>query len=370
MTATHDHGLTEVPGQSTASDSARPRRQEQEDATDEVTEVAPGVLRSQLPIQFTGLGHVNMYIFEDDRGVAVVDPGLPGVSTFDAIQARLRTAGVPLSRVHTVIVTHSHPDHFGSVGKIVEETGAEVVTDARFKLWWEPDGGDVELELAAPPTVNDLKKRVDRPTPWGSPPSGSGQTPSEEIQNTDRANDWEHFRSFRPTVRLEDGAPFILAGREWQAIFTPGHTDDHLCLYDPAEGILLSGDHVLPTITPHISGMFEGDTLGRYLRSLDQVAALSGVRTILPAHGHPFHDLPGRVDEIKDHHEGRLDRLRVISHDLGWATIPQLAQQLFHEKNWGSMADSETYAHLERLRLTGQADRREENGQLSYLIPG
>ena len=55
---------------------ARPRKQEQEAASDEVTEVAPGVLRLQLPlIGFTGLGHVNCYALEDERGFALVDPG-------------------------------------------------------------------------------------------------------------------------------------------------------------------------------------------------------------------------------------------------------------------------------------------------------
>ena len=53
-------------------------KQEQEPATEEITEVAPGVLRMQLPIAFTGLGHVNCYALEDERGFAVVDPGLPG----------------------------------------------------------------------------------------------------------------------------------------------------------------------------------------------------------------------------------------------------------------------------------------------------
>ena len=37
-------------------------RQEQEEAQPEVTEVAPGILRAQIPINFTGLGHVNMYL--------------------------------------------------------------------------------------------------------------------------------------------------------------------------------------------------------------------------------------------------------------------------------------------------------------------
>jgi hypothetical protein len=34
-------------------------KQEQESARDEVTEVAPGVLRMELPIRMPGLGHVN-----------------------------------------------------------------------------------------------------------------------------------------------------------------------------------------------------------------------------------------------------------------------------------------------------------------------
>ncbi len=65
----------------------------------------------------------------------------------------------------------------------------------------------------------------------------------------------EACSSRRPTVRLEDAQTITLAGREWVAVHTPGHTEDHLCLFDPAEGTFLSGDHVLPTITPHIGDL-------------------------------------------------------------------------------------------------------------------
>ena len=61
-----------------------------------------------------------------------------------------------------------------------------------------------------------------------------------------------------PTQTLKNGDVIELAGREWFAVHTPGHTLDHLCLHDPESGLLLSGDHVLPTITPHISGMCSG----------------------------------------------------------------------------------------------------------------
>ena len=94
---------------------------------------------------------------------------------------------------------------------------------------------------------------------------------------------------------------------------TPGHTVDHLCLYDPENGTLLTGDHVLPSITPHVSGVRKADSLKSYLATLDLVAELDGVKLGLPAHGHPFDDVPGRVDAIKEHHDERMELLREAS---------------------------------------------------------
>jgi glyoxylase-like metal-dependent hydrolase (beta-lactamase superfamily II) len=94
----------------------RPSKQEQEPAGDDVTEVAPGVLRAQLPIDMPGLGHVNCYVLEDERGAAIVDPGLAASASRRVLKARLASAGIPFRRVHTVVVTHSHPDHFGAAG--------------------------------------------------------------------------------------------------------------------------------------------------------------------------------------------------------------------------------------------------------------
>ena len=56
----------------------RPIKQEQETASEDISEVAAGVLRAQLPVNLPGLGHVNCYILEDEDGIAVIDPGLPG----------------------------------------------------------------------------------------------------------------------------------------------------------------------------------------------------------------------------------------------------------------------------------------------------
>src|SRR5690606_28019047 len=96
------------------------------------TEVAPGVVRIQLPIMLPGLGHVNCYVLEDGDGVTLVDPGLPGPESHADLVARLAAIGVPASRVHTVLVTHAHPDHFGGAGRLRAEHDCRVVAHTHF----------------------------------------------------------------------------------------------------------------------------------------------------------------------------------------------------------------------------------------------
>ncbi len=176
----------------------------------------------------------------------------------------------------------------------------------------------------------------------------------------------------RPTIRVDDAQTVRLAGRDWVAVHTPGHTSDHLCLFDPTNGAFLSGDHVLPTITPHIGALDDhDDSLATFFASLDKVAALGkATSVVLPAHGHPFADLAPRAEAIKEHHLGRLERLRVASSELGRpATVGEMSTYLFKPRSLGPMADSETYAHLEHLRLAGEAEsQRVATGLLEYVI--
>jgi glyoxylase-like metal-dependent hydrolase (beta-lactamase superfamily II) len=334
-------------------------------ATDEIVEVAPGILRTQLPIDLPGLGHVNMYVLEDDKGVAVVDPGLPGKESFLALKARLRDIGVPLNRVHSVVVTHSHPDHYGGAGKLHKDHGAQIIAHRRFRLWWDPhEPPDIDVEdfpLVAPPKPNGS-------TPWGG--EGYNIPWRRRTQLRMHAKFPRVFGVPHPTRRVDEGDRITLAGREWLAVHTPGHTEDHLCLIDPEEGVFLSGDHVLPSITPHISGLTHAiDPLAQFFASLDKVASLGSQMSIaLPAHGAPFANVVERVEQIKEHHVERLDKLREIGAELGRpATVMEVAKHLFSARAQGPMADSETFAHLEHLRLAGEFECHERGGYLEYV---
>jgi len=93
------------------------------------------------------------------------------------------------------------------------------------------------------------------------------------------------------------------------------------------------------------------------------------VSTVLPAHGHPFHDLAGRADDIARHHDERLDILRNVGRsELHLGTVAEFMRYLFKERAWGDMAESETFAHLEHLRLLGEATVTEVDGLLAYAI--
>lgn len=336
----------------------KPRKQEQESASEEVTEVAPNVLRAQLPIEMPGLGHVNMYLLEDEDGFAVIDPGLPGDDSWAAVLDRLASAGVPSERIHTVVVTHSHPDHFGNAMRLVEVTGAHFLTHAAFR-WWATECDHVDDVDDEDLTFYDWSSDT---TPWGGEGYGSNA-----MRNRFAAPGV--WMDPTPTKRVRSGEVVRLAGRDMFAFHTPGHTIDHLCLHDPEGGALFTGDHVLPTITPHIAGTSNGrDPLSHFFTSLDRTAALDDVNTVLPAHGHPFSDLAGRCEAIKDHHVARIERLREISESLGPATVMDISRHLFQERNWGPMAESETFAHLEHLRLRGEAERTDHDGAFLYRI--
>lgn len=371
----------------------RPRKQEQEPASEEVVEVAPDVLRMQLPVWMPGLGHVNMYGLVDGDGLAVIDPGLPGPQSWKALKARLAAAGFRPNDVHTVIVTHSHPDHFGGAGRLAKVADARLVTHHAFSTWTvkgpsaqsalsEEEARRAELAAAAaaqradvPPEEipiipeaaadepdvihDDTDAREVTSTPWGRQTPWGTTNPGPPFMRRMMIRAMRAlFVAPEPTARVHHGARIRLGRRDWFVVHTPGHTVDHLCLWDPDGGVLLCGDHVLPTITPHVSGVGRGaDSLKSYLATLDLVGGLEGVELGLPAHGHPFDDVAGRVESIKEHHEERMEFLRAANEAIGDSTVPELSREVFPRKHWGMMAESETFAHLEHMVHEGVIER-------------
>jgi glyoxylase-like metal-dependent hydrolase (beta-lactamase superfamily II) len=180
-----------------------------------------------------------------------------------------------------------------------------------------------------------------------------------------------------PDRFIADGDTMDVPGWSVEAVWTPGHTPGHTCFRVPEHRLLLSGDHVLPSITPHISISRtdrNGDPLGDFLDSLRKVDR-SDADGVLPAHRHRFDGLHDRVGQIIDHHHAHLaDIEATLAH--GPVTLWQIAARLTWNRPWEEFAlalrraaVNETAAHLRYLTRRNRAVRLKGVRPFTFALP-
>jgi glyoxylase-like metal-dependent hydrolase (beta-lactamase superfamily II) len=245
------------------------------------------------------------------------------------------------------VVTHIHPDHHGLSGRLREASGA-----------WIAMHPAEEAMLTALRPRNADTRRAD--LAWlarcGVPDDvAAGLAVNDDVLAAVRA-------MAKPDLLLGHGDLVPLPGRQVRAVWTPGHTPGHLCLHEETDGLLLTGDHVLPRISPNIglqSSLGE-PPLAAYLRSLELIAAYDEAEA-LPAHEYRFHGLADRVRMLLAHHERRCDEVIAILARDGPATVWQVTQELSWSRGWSSVtgfmrraALAEAGAHLRHLADAGR----------------
>ena len=311
-----------------------------------VEQVRPGLWSIPVPIPDNPLHYVLVYAFDTDRGPYLVDAGWNTDESYAALTAGLQRMGTSVTDVQGVLVTHIHPDHFGLAGRIRDDSGA----------WVGMHPADIALFEGRYVETGPLLEAVDATLRMaGAPPA--------EIGALQRAS-MPVLPLVVPTVPdvvMEDGFRPEIPGWNLEAVWTPGHTPGHLCFIERDRRILLSGDHVLPRITPNVSLLDEEgiDPLGDFLRSLTKVGA-EDVDEVLPAHEHRFVGLRDRVDGLIAHHEDRFTQIEQIIRDgadTGW----DVASQMHWSRPWERisgfmrrMALFEALAHLRALEERGR----------------
>src|SRR5579883_3288856 len=85
---------------------------------EQVVEVMPGILWVRLKLPFR-LNHVNIYLLADGDGWAMVVSGFGNEESI-AAWTTLLEGSLANFRISRLIVTHSHPDHVGLAGWVVE----------------------------------------------------------------------------------------------------------------------------------------------------------------------------------------------------------------------------------------------------------
>ncbi|HEY7659172.1 MAG TPA: MBL fold metallo-hydrolase [Actinomycetota bacterium] len=160
--------------------------------------------------------------------------------------------------------------------------------------------------------------------------------------------------------RLRDGQGVTTGSTTVVAIGTPGHTPDHLALFERGAGALFTGDAVLGRGTSVIDPP-EGD-LTAYLRSLRRLRELRP-RTIYPGHGPVVLGAVAKIDEYLEH---RQMRERQILDALGQESrsIEELVAEIYADYpiEVRELAGRSVLAHLLKLQAEGRADKRMKDG--------
>ena len=326
-------------------------------ATGGVREVAPGVLWLRMPLPFS-LDHINLWAVADEDaqgpGWAIVDTG---TKTPDVLNAwrRLTAPDGPLAatrqgaRLTRIICTHMHPDHVGMAGWLTRKF--------QCRLWM------TRLEYL---TCRTLAADTGREAPEDAIRFYQQVGWSDEALDVYRAR-FGGFGKYLHALpdsfrRISDGEVITIGAQRWQVVVGRGHSTEHACLLNDGQGLLISGDQVLPRISSNVS-VFptepDADPLAEWLESIARLrSTLSDDLLVLPAHGEPFRGLHARLDRLARGHQNGLTRLRRSLADAPKRAIDVFgalfARPIDALGDLLGMATGESLAHLNYLIGRGE----------------
>ncbi|MBR0784560.1 MBL fold metallo-hydrolase [Bradyrhizobium iriomotense] len=344
----------------TAQSSAEALRYpwEQHPGHDEVVEVRPGVLWARLKLPFR-LNHVNIYLLADGDGYAMVDAGFGNEET---VEAWTNLFDGPLNGVNItrLIVTHSHPDHVGLAGWIVERFNCPLVMSQVEYLQsvYHQNRGTEERR-------NAQRLFFRR--------HGMDESLTEKLLG--RGQDYLKQVSVLPPSyrRISHGDEIVIGPRRFKVITGGGHALDQVMLYCADDKLFLSADQVLSKISPNVSVWAvepDQNSLGEYLASLASLTTtLPYDLLVLPGHGVPFYGLKTRIKQLADHHE---ERCRLIADacreqpKTSRELVPVVFNKHVLDEHQMGFAAGELVAHVNYMIVEGRLTAGTKDGVLQF----
>lgn len=171
-----------------------------------------------------------------------------------------------------------------------------------------------------------------------------------------------HHAAVRRFPELGDGDVVRVGTLNLTALYTPGHSGDHLCFWLAGSRAMFTGDLILGRGSSMVTYP-EGD-VAAYLRSLDKIAALEPL-VLYPGHWEPVTDAMAKIDEYRTH---RLEReaqvLAEVRRGAGRAT--ELTRRVYGadlDEQLVVAAQMTLRAHLRKLADDGTVRMSDRAGE-------
>jgi glyoxylase-like metal-dependent hydrolase (beta-lactamase superfamily II) len=303
----------------------------------------PGVWRLRLPLPWPGVPHCNAWAVAAGDGIVLFDTGMHEPGSMGHLERALDMVGLRLEHVRLVVCTHAHADHYGQAATIVGRTGSE--------LWMHPNHRHLTAAIDDPDAA--LARRIEV--------ARSAGVPEEPLQR------WAERRGsasygvaaiVEPDRNLVDDVVVETDLGPWHAVETPGHAPSHVCLWQPEQRLLISGDHLLGRVSLYYDFGYTPDPAGEFLASLDRVERL-GARLCLAGHGRTFADVQGHIAANRGLVAQRLAALEAVLRSSGPITAFDAMPHVYDEPVTPMNAQwwlNETLCYLRHLQVTGRAE--------------
>ncbi|MBN2283649.1 MAG: MBL fold metallo-hydrolase [Deltaproteobacteria bacterium] len=281
----------------------------------------------------------NLFVIPDTNGFSMIDVGGGGTSGRDHLHAALETLHLCLEDLHTVVLSHAHPDHMGAMKYVLEAAAPRVYVHTR--------------DVGSCRDPSKLHYSFDIPLA------------KDVYAQRDQHQDFDLFRFFDDfgcsmcaadeVEGIHEGDILRLGDLAFEVLLTPGHAPGHISLFEKNTGILLPGD--LVGISPAWYTPSSGG-LTAYLASLDAMES-KHASLLIPSHGPVMERASHSIGRIRDKLMKR-EAILLEALSTGSKTFLELNAALFRDEILHFFPGCGIIeSHL--IKLEGE-DRIERNG--------